>query len=67
MNDFKPFEDKLAGLIAALSPAGCRRMSADIAKKLRQRQQQRIKSQKAPEVRHLPRVSARPSGQSKDV
>ncbi|MDU3692026.1 MAG: phage virion morphogenesis protein [Klebsiella michiganensis] len=49
MNDFKPFEDKLAGLIAALSPAGRRRMTADIAKKLRQGQQQRIKSQKAPD------------------
>lgn len=49
MNDFKPFEDKLAGLIAALSPAGRRRMTVDIAKKLRQRQQQRIKSQKAPD------------------
>ncbi|MBZ6638111.1 phage virion morphogenesis protein [Klebsiella michiganensis] len=49
MNDFKPFEDKLAGLIAALSPAGQRRMTVDIAKKLRQRQQQRIKSQKAPD------------------
>ncbi|MGU3381105.1 phage virion morphogenesis protein [Klebsiella grimontii] len=49
MNNFKPFEDKLAGLIAALSPAERRRMTADIAKKLRQRQQQRIKSQKAPD------------------
>ena len=49
MNDFKPFEDKLAGLIATLSPAGRRRMTVDIAKKLRQRQQQRIKSQKAPD------------------
>ncbi|MCP5793367.1 phage virion morphogenesis protein, partial [Klebsiella pneumoniae] len=28
MNDFKPFEDKLAGLIAALSPAGRRQMTA---------------------------------------
>lgn len=49
MNDFKPFEDKLTGLIAALSPTGRRRMTVDIAKKLRQRQQQRIKSQKAPD------------------
>ena len=49
MNDFTPFEDKLAGLIAALSPDGRRRMTVDIAKKLRQRQQQRIKSQKAPD------------------
>ncbi len=49
MNEFKPFEDKLAGLLAALSPAGRRRLTVDIAKKLRQRQQQRIKSQKAPD------------------
>lgn len=49
MNDFKFFEDKLAGLIAALSPSGRRRMTADIAKKLRQRQQQRIKLQKSPD------------------
>lgn len=49
MNEFKPFDDKLAGLLAAMSPAGRRRLTVDIAKKLRQRQQQRIKSQKAPD------------------
>ncbi len=49
MNELKPFEDKLAGLIATLSPAGRRRMTADIAKRLRQRQQQRIKSQQSPD------------------
>lgn len=49
MNEFKPFEDKLAGLIAALSPASRRRMTVEIAKKLRQRQQQQIKSQKSPD------------------
>lgn len=49
MNDFKPFGDKLAGLIAALSPAARRRMAADIAKTLRARQQRRIKTQKAPD------------------
>ncbi|ELY2625032.1 phage virion morphogenesis protein [Cronobacter sakazakii] len=49
MNDFKPFDDKLAALIASLSPAGRRRMASDIARKLRQRQQRRIKSQKAPD------------------
>lgn len=49
MNEFKPFDDRLAGLLAALSPAGRRRLTVDIAKKLRQRQQQRIKSQKAPD------------------
>ncbi|QJT83445.1 phage virion morphogenesis protein [Kosakonia sp. MUSA4] len=49
MNEFKPFEDELAGLLAALSPAGRRRLTIEIAKKLRQRQQQRIKAQKAPD------------------
>lgn len=49
MNEFKPFGDKLAGLLAALSPAGRRRLTVEIAKKLRQRQQQRIKSQKDPD------------------
>ncbi|MFE4112687.1 phage virion morphogenesis protein [Kosakonia sp. YIM B13611] len=49
MDEFKPFDDKLAGLLAAMSPAGRRRLTVDIAKKLRQRQQQRIKSQKAPD------------------
>lgn len=49
MNDFKPFDDRLAGLIAALSPAGHRRIAADIAKTLRTRQQRRIKTQKAPD------------------
>ena len=49
MNEFKPFDDRLAGLIAALSPASRRRMAADIAKKLRASQQRRIKMQKAPD------------------
>ncbi|XUA20144.1 phage virion morphogenesis protein [Citrobacter sp. OP27] len=49
MNELKPFDDLLAGLIAALSPANRRRMAADIAKTLRTRQQRRIKTQKAPD------------------
>jgi len=49
MNDFKPFDDQLAGLIAALSPVGRRRLAGDIAKQLRTAQQQRIKQQKAPD------------------
>lgn len=49
MNEFKPFEDKLAGLIASLSPAARRRMTAEIAKELRASQQQRIKRQQAPD------------------
>lgn len=49
MNELKPFDDKLAGLLASLSPAGRRKMAAEIAKKLRASQQQRIKRQKAPD------------------
>ncbi|EOW6671442.1 phage virion morphogenesis protein [Cronobacter dublinensis] len=49
MSDFSPFEKRLSALIAALSPAGRRRMAQDIAKTLRTRQQQRIKAQKAPD------------------
>lgn len=49
MSEFKPFEDKLAGLIGALSPAGRRKLAAEIAKELRRSQQQRIKQQKAPD------------------
>lgn len=49
MSDFKPFDDQLAGLLAALSPAGRRRLAGEIAKQLRAAQQQRIKQQKAPD------------------
>ena len=49
MSEFKPFDDELAGLIGALSPASRRRLAADIAKELRRSQQQRIKQQKAPD------------------
>lgn len=49
MSDFKPFDNQLAGLLAALSPAGRRKLASDIAKELRKSQQQRIKQQKAPD------------------
>lgn len=49
MSELKPFDDQLAGLIGALSPAGRRRLAAEIAKELRKSQQQRIKQQKAPD------------------
>ncbi|ELX0284872.1 phage virion morphogenesis protein [Escherichia coli] len=49
MNEFKPFDDKLAGLIAAISPVGRRKLASEIAKELRRSQQQRIKQQKAPD------------------
>lgn len=48
MNELKPFDDKLAALIASLSPASRRKMAAKIAKQLRASQQQRIKRQQAP-------------------
>jgi phage virion morphogenesis protein len=49
MDGLKPFDDRLAALIANLSPAGRRKMAGEIAKKLRTRQQQRIKAQKDPD------------------
>ncbi|CZV71593.1 phage Virion Morphogenesis protein [Enterobacter cloacae] len=49
MSEFKPFDDRLNGLIAALSPAARRKLAGDIARELRKSQQQRIKQQKAPD------------------
>lgn len=49
MSDFKPFDARLNGLIAALSPASRRKLAGEIAKELRKSQQQRIKQQKAPD------------------
>ncbi|MER1452999.1 phage virion morphogenesis protein [Enterobacter hormaechei] len=49
MSDFKPFDNQLAGLLAALSTAGRRKLAGEIAKQLRTAQQQRIKQQKAPD------------------
>jgi len=49
MSDLKPFDDRLAGLIASLSPAGRRKLAGEIAKELRKSQQQRINLQKAPD------------------
>ncbi|WP_205420001.1 phage virion morphogenesis protein, partial [Enterobacter hormaechei] len=48
MSEFKPFDNQLAGLLAALSPAGRRKLAGEVAKQLRTAQQQRIKQQKAP-------------------
>ena len=47
MNEFKRFEDRLTGLIESLSPSGRRRLSAELAKRLRQSQQRRVMAQKA--------------------
>ncbi|MEO5521670.1 phage virion morphogenesis protein [Citrobacter youngae] len=49
MSELTPFDDQLAGLIGALSPASRRRLAAEIARQLRAAQQQRIRQQKAPD------------------
>lgn len=49
MSDLAVLQERLAGLIASLSPAARRQMAAEIAKKLRASQQQRIKRQQAPD------------------
>ena len=68
MSDFTPFEDRLTALIAALSPAGRRRLTTEIAKKVRQQQQQRIKSQTAPDgTPYTPRKRQPVRGKKKRV
>ncbi|WP_316553288.1 phage virion morphogenesis protein [Klebsiella aerogenes] len=49
MSELTALQERLAGLIASLSPAARRQMAADIAKNLRASQQQRIKRQQAPD------------------
>lgn len=49
MSELTALQERLAGLIASLSPAARRRMAAEIAKKLRTSQQQSIKRQQAPD------------------
>lgn len=49
MSELTALQERLAGLIASLSPAARRQMAADIAKKLRISQQQHIKRQQAPD------------------
>lgn len=49
MSELTALQERLASLIASLSPAARRQMAAEIAKKLRTSQQQRIKRQQAPD------------------
>ncbi|GAL51582.1 TPA: phage virion morphogenesis protein [Citrobacter farmeri] len=49
MSELTVLQERLAGLIASLSPAARRQMAANIAKKLRTSQQQRIRRQQAPD------------------
>ena len=48
MSELTALQERLSGLIASLSPAARRQIAAEIAKKLRISQQQRIKRQQAP-------------------
>lgn len=49
VSDLQAFEERLAALIANLSPASRKQMAADIAKRLRASQQANIKAQRAPD------------------
>ncbi|CFQ33608.1 MULTISPECIES: phage virion morphogenesis protein [Yersinia] len=49
MNELKPFDDALAGLIASLTPKTRKALAVTVAKRLRASQQQRIKRQQAPD------------------
>lgn len=49
MNGLEAFDDRLAALIANLSPAARKEMARTIAKRLRAGQQQNIKRQQAPD------------------
>ncbi|MBA5238334.1 phage virion morphogenesis protein [Pectobacterium aroidearum] len=49
MNELKPFDDRLATLIASLSASSRRKLAGTVAKALRGSQQQHIKAQTAPD------------------
>ncbi len=50
MNELKPFDDALAGLIASLTPKARKALAVTVAKRLRASQQQRIKRPTAPRM-----------------
>lgn len=49
MNEFSPFDARLAGLIAKLSPQSRKSLAVAVSKRLRASQQQNIKRQQAPD------------------
>jgi phage virion morphogenesis protein len=49
MNEFSPFDARLAGLITALSPQSRKSLAVAVSKRLRASQQQNIKRQQAPD------------------
>ncbi|MFW5408094.1 phage virion morphogenesis protein [Pectobacterium brasiliense] len=63
MNELKPFDDKLAGLLASLSVSGRRKLAGTVAKALRGSQQQHIKQQQAPDgIAYAPRKAQQIKG-----
>lgn len=57
MGDLKPFDNQLAGLLAALSLARHRKQEGEKAKQPRAAQQKRIQQQKDPEWLALSRAN----------
>lgn len=49
MNEFSPFDTRLAGLITALSPQSRKSLAVAVSRRLRASQQQNIKRQQAPD------------------
>jgi phage virion morphogenesis protein len=49
MNEFSPFDARLAGLITALSPQSRKSLAVAVSRRLRASQQQNIKRQQAPD------------------
>lgn len=59
MNTLKPFNDRLAGLLASLSPSSRKTLAVTVAKRLRASQQQHIKRQQSPDgTPYVPRKTA---------
>lgn len=68
MSEFDIFNEKLAGLIAALSPTQRRYLTRELSRKLRQNQQQRIKDQRSPDgVTYLPRKHSTIKGKKQRI
>lgn len=59
MNEFSPFDARLAGLIAKLSPQSRKSLAVAVSKRLRASQQQNIKRQQAPDgTPYVPRKTS---------
>jgi phage virion morphogenesis protein len=59
MNELSPFDTRLAGLIANLSPQSRKSLAVAVSKRLRASQQQNIKRQQAPDgIPYAPRKTS---------